>query len=68
MHGSVKHKLQWTTPPELLGFDPLLVTFAEVLVFVLIHNLMMLSFWLSGHIGKFPFVDLGPVLFGKYKE
>jgi len=29
MHGSVKHKLQWTTPPELLGFDPLLVTFAE---------------------------------------
>ena len=29
-HGSVKHKLQWTTPPENLNFDPILVTFAEV--------------------------------------
>merc|ERR1711993_225058 len=28
-HGSVKHKLQWTTPPENLNFDPILVTFAE---------------------------------------
>ncbi|XP_078587693.1 PACRG-like protein [Branchiostoma floridae x Branchiostoma japonicum] len=29
MHGSVKHKLQWDTPPEVLPFDPLLVTLAE---------------------------------------
>eukprot|EP00112_Aurelia_sp_Birch-Aquarium-sp1_P012917 Seg2721.2 transcript_id=Seg2721.2/GoldUCD/mRNA.D3Y31 product="PACRG-like protein" protein_id=Seg2721.2/GoldUCD/D3Y31 len=28
-HGSVKHKLQWTTPPENLNYDPILVTLAE---------------------------------------
>ena len=30
VHGSVKHKLQWDTPPENLSFDPVLVTLAEV--------------------------------------
>ncbi|XP_065649681.1 PACRG-like protein isoform X2 [Hydra vulgaris] len=29
VHGSVKHSLQWTKPPESLEFDPLLLTFAE---------------------------------------
>eukprot|EP00794_Sanderia_malayensis_P005702 gene5702-6404_t len=29
IHGSVKHKLQWKTPPENLNFDPILVTLAE---------------------------------------
>ncbi|KAK3095621.1 hypothetical protein FSP39_016777 [Pinctada imbricata] len=29
VHGSVKHKLQWATPPEQLPFDPVLVTLAE---------------------------------------
>ena len=30
VHGSVKHKLQWGTPPDNLPFDPVLVTLAEV--------------------------------------
>lgn len=30
MHGSVKHKLNWDTPPEQVQFDPTLVTLAEV--------------------------------------
>ena len=30
VHGSVKHKLQWSTPPDNLPFDPVLVTLAEV--------------------------------------
>lgn len=29
MHGSVKHKLAWDTPPEQLPFDPVLPTLAE---------------------------------------
>ncbi|KAK7482056.1 hypothetical protein BaRGS_00026748 [Batillaria attramentaria] len=29
VHGSVKHKLAWDTPPENLPFDPVLVTLAE---------------------------------------
>ncbi|XP_068709983.1 PACRG-like protein [Montipora capricornis] len=29
VHGSVKHKLQWTTPPDNLSFDPVLITLAE---------------------------------------
>lgn len=29
VHGSVKHKLAWDTPPESLPFDPVLVTLAE---------------------------------------
>ncbi|XP_018585426.1 PACRG-like protein isoform X2 [Scleropages formosus] len=29
MHGSVKHKLQWQTPPEEIDFNPLLVILAE---------------------------------------
>ncbi|MBN3309462.1 PACRL protein, partial [Amia calva] len=29
VHGSVRHKLQWDSPPETLQFDPLLVTLAE---------------------------------------
>ena len=28
-HGSVKHKLHWSKPPEDLPFDPLLVLMAE---------------------------------------
>lgn len=28
-HGSVKHKLTWSTPPEQVSFDPVLVTLAE---------------------------------------
>lgn len=28
-HGSVKHKIEWTTPPENLDFGPMLVMFAE---------------------------------------
>ncbi|XP_033122429.1 PACRG-like protein [Anneissia japonica] len=28
-HGSVKHKLQWSTDPNMLSFDPLLITLAE---------------------------------------
>lgn len=30
VHGSVKHKLAWDTPPEQVTFDPVLVTLAEV--------------------------------------
>lgn len=30
VHGSVKHKLQWSTPPDELPFDPVLVTLADV--------------------------------------
>lgn len=30
VHGSVKHKLQWSTPPDNLSFDPVLITLAEV--------------------------------------
>lgn len=30
VHGSVKHKLSWDTPPDNLQFDPILVTLAEV--------------------------------------
>ena len=30
VHGSVKHKLQWNTPPDNLSFDPVLITLAEV--------------------------------------
>ena len=30
VHGSVKHKLQWSTSPDNLPFDPVLVTLAEV--------------------------------------
>ncbi|XP_032807953.1 PACRG-like protein isoform X2 [Petromyzon marinus] len=29
VHGSVKHKLHWDTPPEDIPFDPLLITLAE---------------------------------------
>ncbi|XP_052228896.1 PACRG-like protein isoform X2 [Dreissena polymorpha] len=29
VHGSVKHKLAWNTPPEQVAFDPVLVTLAE---------------------------------------
>jgi len=29
VHGSVKHKLSWSVPPETVPFDPLLVTLAE---------------------------------------
>lgn len=29
VHGSVKHKLAWSTPPESVSFDPVLVTLAE---------------------------------------
>ncbi|CAI9732785.1 isoform X1 [Octopus vulgaris] len=29
VHGSVKHKLSWSTPPESVLFDPVLVTLAE---------------------------------------
>ncbi|XP_012937635.1 PACRG-like protein [Aplysia californica] len=29
IHGSVKHKLAWDTPPEQVQFDPVLVTLAE---------------------------------------
>lgn len=29
VHGSVKHKLNWKTSPDLLPFDPLIVTFSE---------------------------------------
>lgn len=29
VHGSVKHKLQWSTSPDNLPFDPILVTLAE---------------------------------------
>lgn len=29
IHGSVKHKLQWSTPPDELPFDPVLVTLAD---------------------------------------
>ncbi|XP_052828775.1 PACRG-like protein isoform X3 [Octopus bimaculoides] len=29
VHGSVKHKLSWSTPPESVPFDPVLVTLAE---------------------------------------
>ncbi|XP_011363423.1 PACRG-like protein isoform X2 [Pteropus vampyrus] len=29
VHGSVKHRLQWESPPENLPFDPLLITLAE---------------------------------------
>uniref|UniRef100_A0A3B3RLD8 Parkin coregulated like n=1 Tax=Paramormyrops kingsleyae TaxID=1676925 RepID=A0A3B3RLD8_9TELE len=29
VHGSVKHKLHWETPPESIAFDPLLVILAE---------------------------------------
>ncbi|KAK0049418.1 PACRG-like protein [Biomphalaria pfeifferi] len=29
VHGSVKHKLAWDTPPEQVPFDPVLVTLAE---------------------------------------
>lgn len=29
VHGSVKHKLSWSTPPEQVQFDPVLVTLAE---------------------------------------
>lgn len=29
VHGSVKHKLAWSTPPEQVAFDPVLVTLAE---------------------------------------
>ncbi|XP_059530397.1 PACRG-like protein isoform X1 [Myotis daubentonii] len=29
VHGSVKHRLQWDSPPENLSFDPLLITLAE---------------------------------------
>ncbi|NXD20423.1 PACRL protein, partial [Spelaeornis formosus] len=29
VHGSVKHKLQWDSPPETVSFDPLLLTLAE---------------------------------------
>ncbi|KAK7109054.1 PACRG-like protein [Littorina saxatilis] len=29
VHGSVKHKLAWNTPPEQLPFDPVLPTLAE---------------------------------------
>ncbi|XP_067948616.1 PACRG-like protein [Watersipora subatra] len=29
IHGSVKHKLAWNSPPEQTPFDPLLVTLAE---------------------------------------
>ncbi|XP_057628049.1 PACRG-like protein [Chionomys nivalis] len=29
VHGSVKHRLQWECPPEILPFDPLLITLAE---------------------------------------
>ncbi|XP_059155722.1 PACRG-like protein [Physella acuta] len=29
VHGSVKHKLAWDTPPDLVPFDPVLVTLAE---------------------------------------
>lgn len=29
VHGSVKHKIAWDTPPELVQFDPILVTLAE---------------------------------------
>ncbi len=30
MHGSVKNRLMWNTPPENVPFDPVLVTLAEV--------------------------------------
>lgn len=30
VHGSVKHKLQWSTSPDNLSFDPVLITLAEV--------------------------------------
>ena len=30
VHGSVKHKLAWSTPPESVPFDPMLITLAEV--------------------------------------
>lgn len=30
VHGSVKHRLHWDSPPENLSFDPLLITLAEV--------------------------------------
>lgn len=30
VHGSVKHKLQWSTSPDNLPFDPVLITLAEV--------------------------------------
>ncbi|XP_008827536.1 PACRG-like protein isoform X1 [Nannospalax galili] len=29
VHGSVKHRLRWECPPEILPFDPLLITLAE---------------------------------------
>lgn len=34
MHGSVKHRLHWECPLETVPFDPLLVTLAEVNVFL----------------------------------
>ena len=30
VHGSVKHKIGWDTSPEMIHFDPVLVTLAEV--------------------------------------
>ena len=30
VHGSVKHKLQWDTPPEDLQFDPVLIYLSQV--------------------------------------
>ena len=32
VHGSVTHKLEWTTDPPLLSYDPLLLIFAQGLV------------------------------------
>lgn len=37
----MKHKLQWTTPPENLNYDPILVTLAEVGIEVSIFNLQI---------------------------
>ena len=38
VHGSVKHKLQWSTSPDNLSFDPVLITLAEVSLHHCINN------------------------------
>lgn len=51
VHGSVKHKIQWTVSLEDLDYDPLLVTFAEVKRYYLLswENILVYIFCFNNH-------------------
>jgi hypothetical protein len=55
MHGSVKHKLQWTVPPEQVNFNTTLLALAEVnLLFK--YECESLNFWKCQYLSSLRYI------------